>query len=609
MTKAHVLSSEHYNKPICIQALVNGKSVSPYCVPRKIQIVCNNSEPFCSVCICAKQKELSVVAKDESILKFIDISSSKIHRVIQHAFDIKCEYFSYELLEMQNIERIFISHMHNATISSNVTVCYFVGHNIDINTAYSLKGYSTVDPTNQTATHVFTDAKKLSLDIDTFDINNEYTALKPFRVTGSVEQIFEHLNKLYASYASSITKIYSRFDLHLAIDLAFKSVLAFTFDNEYVHNGWADIMILGDSTCGKGKVAEKLKHYFKVGDVISADNCSYVGLVGGIQKYDKYQVIAWGKIPINDRGLVIIDEASEIKPDMWSKLSRMRRSGTVEITKIQKQTTTSRTRLIYIANPFNTVINNYTYGIQAINSIIHTPEDIARFDYVLIVSHNDVSTDTINARHKDTPLLYTQKQENALIMWIWSRAPNEIVFSDSSVQLIYELSKKLAATYSYVIPLIQKEDVRLKLAKIAIGFAGRLFSNVQKGKCIYVDTIHVECAYYFLNYIYKKDTCGYYTMSKYNKSITNVSAGAFDKVENYIASFVRIKYDLCKCLLNNNYLNVNDISEHLNLSKELAREIISTLLQYSCITKHNQYYIKTPVFTEWLKKNISIFKT
>jgi hypothetical protein len=130
--------------------------------------------------------------------------------------------------------------------------------------------------------HVFTEEKKIKSDSETFKLTKEkHQKLMHFNKQGlSVNQIYEYLEKLYLSYAHNVTKIYDRFDLHLAIDLAFRSVLSFKFDNEIVHKGWMDIMIIGDTRCGKGYVAEKLSAYFNLGEVISGDNINN-GLLRG----------------------------------------------------------------------------------------------------------------------------------------------------------------------------------------------------------------------------------------------------------------------------------------------------------------------------------------
>ena len=605
-----VLSSKNYNKKVKLKCIVSGKSIAPYCVPRKIVIECTPAENMsCSKCKFNKNKILEILPTNENILQFIDIQTTTMFGTIQKMFSILC-WFTYEIKEMQNVERLFIIPQTNNKIRNKLNIApisYYAGIGIDVNTSYLMEGYTTLYPKDQTTVHVFTSAKKVKSDAESFELTKEkHKELMQFNKSDlSVEDIYDYLDKLYLSYAHNITKIYDRFDLHLAVDLAFRSVLSFKFDNEIVHKGWMDIMIIGDTRCGKGYVAEKLAAHFNLGEVISGDNISFAGLVGGLQQYNKQWVITWGKIPLNDCGLVIIDEASEIKTEDWTRLSRIRSEGIAEITKINTQSTHARTRVIFISNPILKTIANYSYGIQALVDIVKAPEDIARFDYVLVVAHNEVEIKDINRRRELVKEIYTKKLEQDLILWTWSKSQDEIMFSSEATQLIYDISIKLSKIYTFSIPLIQGENIRIKLAKIAIAFAARLYSHKQNGKYLFVDKIHVECAYHFLNLIYKKNSCGYYAMSKLQNTQELYSTEKdFSAFEKYLKAFTLHRVEICKCLLVNNALTVNDISEHVNLDKEIAREIISKLLINSCIIKRGNIYVKVPAFVNWLKHKI-----
>lgn len=608
-----VSSSKYYNKPIVVRCLINGKSISPYCIPKKVKFSCIQTENNdCKFCIYKSTEEnvLEIKPIDSTILKFIDINDSYFEKLLKEIFYIPCR-IKYEVIEVQNIERVFIlPPLKKDRGKSGITqLSYFVGYGIDINKVYEMQGYTTVDPKNQTTTHVFTNAIKVRSDIESFsmsiDKHNQLT--EAFYINEpDANKIFEYLYSLYDHYAHNITKIYNRFDLHLAVDLVTKSVLSFYFDNEFVHRGWMDAMILGDTRCGKGYVAEKMQTYFDIGEVVSGENVSFAGLVGGLQQLNKHWIITWGKIPMNDGGLVTIDEASEISPQDWSKLSRIRSEGLAEITKIQTQITNARTRLLFLTNPINKTIANYSYGIQALMDVIKAPEDIARFDYVLVVAHNEVPVHEINVRHSSTvKKVHSSQLEHDLIMWIWSRKSNEIKFSQDAIEKIYKLSIELSKQYSFSIPLIQGENIRIKLAKLAVAFAGRTYSNREDGKYLFVDSCHVDCAISFLHLIYKKDASGYFSMSQLRKDLDmTYNEKDFDIINKYFNTFGQNKIELCKCLLNNNTITSVVLSEHLNLPPEIAREILSKLLKNDCVTMKSNQYTKIPSFNNWLKKVI-----
>lgn len=590
-----IASAKYHNKPISIRCRVSGKSISPYAIPRKIRV---------------KMEEgtwvIEIKPGDESILRFIDIKTSQIGIVLTQLYGYK--KFSYKVIEVQNVERIFIlpiTGKERNKIGSNYTA-YYIGYGIDINTLYDMKGYTTVDPTNQSTTHVFTEGVKVFSDIENFNMTKEiHNQLNEFTLPKeNLEEAYDRLDAIYEAYSHNITKIYNRTDLHLSIDLAFRSVISFYISNEFVHKGWTDVMIIGDTRCGKGYVAEKLMKYFAVGEVVSGDNVSFSGLVGGLQQFNKHWVITWGKIPMNDCGFVLIDEAGELKEHEWSRLSRIRSEGVAEITKIQSQVTNARTRLLFLVNPPNKMISNYSYGIQSLSDVVKAPEDIARFDYCLVVAHNEVTMNEINKPRKQINGMFTPELEQDLILWTWSRKPNEVQFSEEAIKLIYDRAIKLSQTYTFTIPLIQGENVRIKLAKISIAFASRFYSNRNDGKTLYVKSFHVECAFHFINMIYKKNVSGYYALSNLQEHLNIDYETDFKVIEGFFKAFTN-KKELWRCLLINNNITAVDISEHLNLDQDTSRDVISRLLQAKCIVKTprvSKTYIKTPAFTEWLKK-------
>lgn len=602
-----ISEAKYYNKPVTVVCVVSGKSIAPYYVPKIVNIKCGK---LCKEgCRFNVDKGIDVLIKPEGddILQFIDLATSKYETRLRQMFNITCRTYTYEIKEMQNIERIFISQPTGGARDKwgSARVAYYVGHGIDINTIYKMKGYSINDPANQTATHIFSSVKKIKSDIESFALSpSMHQTLSKFKLKPrDSADVFIYLEKLYRNYAHNITKIYGekRFLLHMAVDLAFHSVLSFNFDGEYIHKGWVDSMIVGDPRCGKGFVAERLTKHYGVGEVISADNCSFAGLVAGLQQYSGHWVITWGKIPMNDCGLVTIDEASEIQENVWSRLSRIRSEGIAEITKIQTQTTNARTRTIFIANPPFKTISNYSYGIQSLLDIVKTPEDIARFDYVCVVSHDEVPMESINESKDEEEILYAQGDERDLIMWIWSRQASDIEFTKQAIDLVYQRSIKLSTTYDFSIPLIQGENIRVKIAKLAICFAGRLYSNKNDGKILLVNHIHVECAVLFLTLLYKTEANGYYVYSQIFKSTGKETVDKQLKAIDRFLSTFRFKTDICKCLLMTNNITLIELMEYLNQERGPTNDMLSRFIRHGCLIKKRNYYVKSAFFTSYLK--------
>lgn len=603
-----VVESDYHNKSIRIEAIITGKSLTPYHIPKTVAIKCVT--PKCNGCQIREFKEIVIDATNQSILQFIDITTAKMPFVLINVLGLRCRNIEYEVKEVQLVERIYLARptgKERTRKGGGSRPAYLIGMSVETNNVYYLEGYTTVDPTVQAVTHVFINAQKKTNDVESFNLSlGKHSELNEFCVsTCTHEAMYDKLMELYTSYAHNITKIYERFDLHMCVDLLFRSVISFRFDNEYVHKGWMEAMLVGDTRCGKGYVAEKLVNYFGLGEVVSGENCSFSGLVGGLQQLNKHWIITWGKIPMNDCGMLIVDESGGFQEDMWGKLSRIRSEGVAEITKIQTEVANARTRMLYICNAPNKTISNYLYGIQALNDLIKAPEDIARFDYVLVVAHNEVSGEVINQRRERVPALHKRSLEQDLILWCWSRKPEEVQFSKEAIKLIYEKSMKLEKIYDFSIPLIQVENVRFKLAKMAIAFAARFYSNTDNGRVLLVKVAHVECAFMFFNIIYGKDQSGYRAYSTMKKSVQeSVSPEKIHSIEVYFDSWKLQRNELMRFFLINNVIDNDSLMIHLGCRKEDANECMSRLLKASCLTKKGQNYFKTPDFTSHLKNKM-----
>lgn len=599
-----VVESKFHNQKIRVQCIVTGKSLTPYHIPKSVNVKCFDKE-----CGCDYQTERMMVlqAVDQNILRFIDISTAKMPLVLRQVMDIKCKAFNYDIVEMQLVERIFIARptgKERTRKGGGSRPAYLIGMSVESNNVYYLDGYTTTDPVGQSVTHVFTDAQKKTNDVESFNLSlDKHSALNEFCYnTTDPNLMFDKLEVLYTNYAHNITKIYERFDLHMCVDLLFRSVISFRFDNEYVHKGWMEAMVVGDPRCGKGYVAEKLLNYFGLGEVVSGENTSFSGLVGGLQQLNKHWVITWGKIPMNDCGLLVVDESGGMEENMWGKMSRIRSEGVAEITKIQTEVANARTRLLFLCNPPNKMITNYSYGIQSIMELVKAPEDVARFDYVLVVAHNEVKGSVINQRREPQPKIFEAQLEQDLILWCWSRKPNDVRFTREAIKLIYEFSMKLEDMYDFSIPLIQVENVRFKLAKIAIAFAARFYSNAEEGKVLLVRSVHVECAWIFFDLVYGKKQSGYRAYSTMKKSVQEVvTPEKLRSIGLYFDSWKLQKGELMRFLLINNAIDQESLIMHLGCEKPSATECMSRLLKLGCITKKGPNYYKAPDFTEYLK--------
>jgi hypothetical protein len=327
----------------------------------------------------------------------------------------------------------------------------------------------------------------------------------------------------------------------------------------------------------------RLCRFFNAGEVVSCEAASFAGIIGGLQQYGgaKEWSINWGAIPINDRRLVVLDEAGGLTTDEIAQMSSVRSSGVAELTKIQQERTWARTRIIWMSNPRDGRMSDKTYGVQQIQPLIGNPEDIARFDLAMSVQAGDVDAEEINKSHRAGNQKYSAEACTALVRWVWSRTPEQIVWMQSAEEAVYKLSNEMGKRYVEDPPLVQAANVREKIARLSVAIAARLFSTDATYERVVVRRQHVESAVRFMDQIYSMPGFGYAERSRELISDRDEARGNKRRIRRYLSD----KPGLAKFLRGAGKFRRQDIEEVLNVDREEANAIISTLYEARMVRK------------------------
>lgn len=600
--------AKFYYQKVKLKARVSGKEVLPYYIPRKVKITCHNFEEH--DCFCHEKKvkttEFLVDPWDKNILRLINVSDVQRDAHLRTMFGVTntC-HSSVEVVEQYNAEQIRLTPDVNFSDTGQFVARkgFYIGHGIESNKSYEFEGYSAPDPTTQQVTHILVNYQASDSNLDSFKLDSKIVnRLKLFRPPQpTAEGIMDHFKKIANWQSENITKIRKRDDLHILTDLTFCSVDSFHFNSELVKKGMIETLVLGDSRCGKGAVVEGLSRYYGLGKMASGENCSYAGLVGGVQPIGRTFMITWGLIPEQNRGLYVIDEVSSMAPEDIGKMSRVRSEGIAEITKIITEKTWSKARGIWISNTRSGKdISTYNNGVEAVVELMGNLEDVSRFDMAIIVSKNEVSDHTINSHMtmRTDPSEFTSDDFRNIVLWAWSRKPDQIKFTPKATNLILEESIRLGRKYSSSIPLIQSENIRIKLAKISAAVAAKCFSCYNDGEGILIKTTHVQVSIDFLERLYCKPNFGYDTFSKSKNSQDHlrneVQINDLMRSIGHLESFV-------EGMLDQKRISLIDISDFIAKDKFDAKELVGKLVRLRCLQKENTYYVKKPAFISYLR--------
>jgi hypothetical protein len=419
-----------------------------------------------------------------------------------------------------------------------------------------------------------------------------------------MKKIKDKLDEIYSDIEANVTNIYQRRELHILYDLAWHSILQFEFKEQLITRGWVEVLVIGDTRCGKTKTAERMLRHYQAGELGTGENTSVAGLLGGMQQINRHWSIIWGKYPRNDGRLIIIDEASNLSTEAIANFATARSEGVARITKIQTEQTLSRTRAIWISNPrinrdgHSRSISAYDYGVGSIPELIGRQADVARFDAACVVANGEVDESVIfrGQISKDSPRhKFLSSRCHSLVMWAWSRKPEHVTILRETESEIFSCSKNLARKYHESIPLIKLEELPEKLARLSVALAARLF-NSPDGINLVVRPEHVQFVSEFLESLYSRPNMGY---DQYSKKL--FEAESLPNSEEVIERVKPYGMELISGLLSYDIIRQNVLEDLTGLDRDQVRGLLSFLVRSRCLRPEHTWYRKSAPFIKLLK--------
>lgn len=496
------------NRRVKSQGIVASKAGKTYSLPWKFKLDMG------------KHSTIHCESIGRELLRFVRAPDGAILQSLQKKLKhkiMRCEIL--ERITVTEVEVIPIAAMEK-DVPYVVQRCFFFGCKIDANIPYLFEIIPTTEIQTQETVGIITKIEPMSVSIDKFVMTPELEAeLTTTFQPDENENSWSKLKRTSKYIAANYTRVYNRLDWHIIALLTWLCPIGFYFPDEpTLQRGWVNSLALGDTQTGKSKVAEALQKIFNCGVFVNAENCTYVGLVGGAIKAGSGQLmLRWGRIPLSDRQLVVLEELSGLSVEEISNMSEVRSSGIARLDKggINSQTN-SRTRLLCLSNVRSQYKNlsGYLFGVKAIQELIGHGEDIARFDLITTLIDGEVDIGVINQR-KDFATVAKESFEDVvtepalrkLCQFVWSLTPKQILFNDTAYNECLESTKVLSVEYHPSIPIFKGGSGRYKLARIAAAIACFQFSY-RKGSIV-VTQDHVRASVKLLRLIYNKQSFGY----------------------------------------------------------------------------------------------------
>jgi hypothetical protein len=608
------MDPDNHEKAVIFSATVAGKVQPSFVAPRRVEFNCSEGGGNrCARCPISGRNhlEVDIAEHDPIVLEVLNKNGEARQKTLLRHVNIPhtCPDVEVEEPVVYSVEELILVPPADEQVGSMNSVdrkVFNVGpYDTPVNTKVRFTGMNTTSSQDGRGVLQAWESERSSADIDKFTMDektyNDLMAFWPKETQTPIDKLKEIVSDLEAN----VTKIYHRPELHVAYDLVWHSVLDFKFKGVDVGKGWLELLVIGDTRTGKSEAAKRLCHHYRAGVLTTCEGATFAGLVGGVQQMSNTWVVSWGTVPLNDRRLVVLDEFGGIaEKGILEQMSSVRSSGIAQINKIKSSETKARTRLIWIANPVDgSTVESYANGaMDAVKGLAKNPEDIARFDFALAVASRDVTAEQINvSRPPRVQHRYTQDLCSKLIHWVWSRTVDQIVWEPGVENYVLARAQVLGARYIPEPPLIQVENVRIKLARMAVAVAGRLFSADETGDLLIVGEEHVNAAERLLNAFYRMESFGYLAHSEsvlYERAQAQRNIKA---VRNYLAANPEVLDTLDQCL--GQAFKMRDFQEFGAMSQMEAQEVVRVLQGHRMIRRTTKGYIRIePALVELIKK-------
>jgi 5S rRNA maturation endonuclease (ribonuclease M5) len=590
------MAQANQSKTIELVVSIAGKQQEPYTVPKVITATCDQSKGqvcnFCPIAARNGQAEFDVRKDDENLFRFVDVTEQRRRALIKELTGARCsDRVEFEIDENYHVEELLVQpsvddRKDNETQQPVRRTAFAVGtHSSTVNRKVRMVGKNVSDPKTGKLRFMSWVNEPVEMDIDKFQLTPELRerlkAFQPSEDQSPLEKCFE----IAGDMADNVTHIYGRDILHVAYDLVYHSVISFKVYDMPVDKGWLEMAVVGDTRTGKSEIAHRLINHYRSGVLHSCEGSSFAGIVGGVQQIDGRWHMTWGVVPMNDRRLVVLDEASGLMDkNVIEQMSSIRSSGVAQITKIAAEETSARTRLIWVLNPGDGSMlkDHTTAGIGALRTVVPNAEDIARFDFVIATAKGDVDSKIINSGfgEQHSPV-YSSEDSEALIKWAWSLTRQDVIISEAAANAAVKAAMDMGERYVADPPLVQSENVRFKILRVAAAIAARTFSVSERGK-LRVNAEHVRDAVSFLDKVYEQEALGYARISR-----RQIEAGVRAQEKRAICkTYLEEHRDdvlLTLRMVGGNNFRVRDFVEFGSMSQEAAKQTVNQLLRWQLV--------------------------
>lgn len=450
------------------------------------------------------------------------------------------EYFAHQVVTRWKSEEDDEGRMQNAQELVQTSVYILQPEtNIPIQPQnYMATGFVRTHPRTSIAT-LFVE-KMVPMEEDwkkfTMESPENQMMLKTLRDDFTIEEIL-------ADIRNGVTRIYEMDEILLAVLLAYLTPLWIHFNGNLIR-GWANIAVIGDTGTGKSATYNRFSSWIEVGDLFSAMTGTRTGLLYSLkQKSDEWYVQIGRYVQACGR-ILAVDETQRLEADDIAKMALAMDEGYLSVEQVASGGYHTETRLFLLMNPKNffgdaATISDFTFGCDAL-AMCFIPMFIRRLDLALFTAGQEEYELYNKAfdKNKAQKIRLTSRMMRTLVYWAWTRRADQVKWEPESTELCLNLATALSKDFSGVdqVPLVNPQDFRLKLARLATSFAvlSRSFTPDLEG--LIVKPEHVQTVANFIDRIYSMPACNLKQRAKQARAKT--STADFELIQKAFESVI-----------------------------------------------------------------------
>jgi hypothetical protein len=488
---------------------------------------------------------------------------------------------------------------------------YYVGGKVTSNQYYEFEGYVYPHPKTQFGTILSQKYTPKQDNVGAFQLTSEIIdSFKVFQPQPG-ETVEDRLDTVLEDLTNNVTLVWMREEVLLGVLLTYHSALTFDFQSQRQKRGWLETIIIGDTGMAKTQLVQNFAEFAGLGEFASGESASRTGLIYRLDQIGERWFVTWGKYPLNDRKLLVIDELTGLKEDDLGRMTESRSTGVLKVDRAVNAETNARTRLLFMTNPrHGKQLFEFSHGIESLKSIFAEAADIRRLDLSLFLATKDIPKDVLNKKftRPETQLIQPDTMKHS-ILWAWSRKPEQIVLTEPALELILYYAGELGSKYGAAedIPLVSPADERIKLARMSVALAALLHSTDDNHELIIVKPEHVEFVKQYLETIFDAKNCRYDQYANNAKTegeLTEEDAKAITEALQHLddEDSIPLSKDILELFKRNDTLKSSELQDMTGQDERMVNPRLAILAKYNFLKRTKGGYRKLPKFIEYLDR-------